>query len=267
MQIEHTTITPAMAQQLLDNNSKNRTVSDSQVTFYAKQMEKGKWQNNGTTISIADDGTLLDGQHRLYACIRAKKPFETILVKGLNRDSFSTIDTGKVRSASDVLSIEGFKYTGFLAAAIKNIIVWEEGYRKNHYFSKSNSRRVTNEEIKEYALSNKKNTEIILKATKWYFAQKLLGSSALGLLYYLFYRIDHELANDFFEQLNSGVDINANSPIRHLRDKLIEMNMQKFIQHSQAYKMEYVILAWNKIRKNESGRFIVKIKDQISEPI
>lgn len=100
-------ITPEKAIYYLGRNIGNRGISKDRVTYYAEQMAKGEWKLNGCTIVLDENGYLLDGQHRLTACVVSKKPFETLVVRGVDHKAFATIDTGKPRNSSDVFKILG----------------------------------------------------------------------------------------------------------------------------------------------------------------
>ena len=60
-------ITPELAHEWLGFNTHNRNIRQRIVTAYAADMTGGDWQWNGESIKFAEDGTLLDGQHRLAA--------------------------------------------------------------------------------------------------------------------------------------------------------------------------------------------------------
>jgi len=79
-------LTPEKAMEMLDRNKNNRPLSDSHVQRIAGQIRAGKWIFNGDTIKISDDGEVVDGQHRLWACIESKKPIETVIVYGVPRE-------------------------------------------------------------------------------------------------------------------------------------------------------------------------------------
>ncbi|MDP2620568.1 MAG: hypothetical protein Q8P46_10395, partial [Hyphomicrobiales bacterium] len=71
-------ITPELAREWLEKtNRKNRPLSELKWTAYAVDMLEGRWQYNGDAIRFGSDGVLLDGQHRLMACVEAGIPFET----------------------------------------------------------------------------------------------------------------------------------------------------------------------------------------------
>jgi hypothetical protein len=59
--------------------------------------ERRDIKRNGTT--------LLDGQHRLLACIKAKTNFRTLVVDGLDDSIFDSVVTGIGRSGADTLAV------------------------------------------------------------------------------------------------------------------------------------------------------------------
>ena len=82
---------------------------------------------NGETVKIASDGTILDGQHRLYACIQAGVPFETVVIRGLPPEAQDTIDTGMARKFADQLALRGEVNTPLLAAITRWAMRWLRG--------------------------------------------------------------------------------------------------------------------------------------------
>ena len=118
MNIQMTTITPPMASVMLASNTANRKLNNRHVEFLADQILSGKWQNNGQTIVIADDGTLMDGQHRLSAIVKANKPTQLGLCTGAPKSAMATIDNGKSRSTTDILTMNGCANASLVASAI-----------------------------------------------------------------------------------------------------------------------------------------------------
>lgn len=106
------TITPEIAHEWLRGNTINRPVKQHYVRMLASDMELGRWKRNGETIK-RNGRLLLDGQHRLLACIMANTPFETLVVDGIDRDVFPTIDDGCPRSRIDTLAVAGEKITRY----------------------------------------------------------------------------------------------------------------------------------------------------------
>lgn len=120
MRAEVEIITPAYAKQLLAQNCPNRPLSKSTVNRYANDMTNDRWNNNGQGIVLTAEGKLLDGQHRMAAVLKAGIPVGMLVVRGVPEETFKTMDSGKARSLSDVLAIEGYVNTPLLAAVAVN---------------------------------------------------------------------------------------------------------------------------------------------------
>ncbi|HEV8193129.1 MAG TPA: hypothetical protein VGP82_16835, partial [Ktedonobacterales bacterium] len=60
-------ITPALARELLKRNTNNRALRPAHVDMLRGTMQRGEWQVTHQGLAFADDGELLDGQHRLEA--------------------------------------------------------------------------------------------------------------------------------------------------------------------------------------------------------
>ena len=104
-----TIITPDHAKALLAKNIANRKLSEQTYGQYKRDIINGDWQLNGETIKIAEDGELIDGQHRLTACLMANRPIECILVEGLPNTVKQSIDNGKKRTFADRAAMMGIK--------------------------------------------------------------------------------------------------------------------------------------------------------------
>lgn len=113
-----TTVTPKMAATWLGDMIQNRPLSRLSVKKYANDMLTGEWAINGETIKFDAKGRLIDGQHRLRACIESGTTFKTYVVRGLEADkAIHSIDSGKSRTKGDFLQFHGFKNANSLAAA------------------------------------------------------------------------------------------------------------------------------------------------------
>ena len=117
LDIKLETVTPERAAVLLKGNTHNRSVNANYVQTLAREMTEGRWKVNGDSIRM-NGSTLIDGQHRLTACILSGQSFDTLVLTGLESDVFDTIDNGRKRTAGDVLSITGEKNATTMAAAL-----------------------------------------------------------------------------------------------------------------------------------------------------
>ncbi len=187
METKIVTITPKIAAELLAHNDNNRPLKDNHVISLAIQIEKDKWQLNGESIIISKKGKVLDGQHRLHAVIMADKSIRSNVVYGADEESFLTIDTGRIRSGSDVLSIEGVENSAVMSSIIRAVIMWKRGSIKNAVSKKSSgkskkTRSITNAEMVEFYNKNKNKlteiSEFIRELGKFH----VLSKSSVGML-------------------------------------------------------------------------------------
>lgn len=124
------TITPEMAEDLLGKNTRNRNVSKGLVDAYARDMASNAWQFTGEAIKLSKGGKLLDGQHRLLACIKAETPFTTLIVYELDDAAQDVLDTGRGRKFSDVLVMNGTAHAHRTAATCKWMITIKNGFNQ-----------------------------------------------------------------------------------------------------------------------------------------
>jgi hypothetical protein len=102
-------------------------------------MIDGRWLLNGKTIILDETGAVLNGQHRLLACIKADRAFETWLVEGVDRNVRHTIDSDS-RTLSDVLVMKGEKEnTPLLAPTLTWLVRYEQGVLEQLDFLTSSS--------------------------------------------------------------------------------------------------------------------------------
>lgn len=125
-------VTPDVAKEYLTHNTRNfRTVNERVVARYAEEMKAGRWQENGDPIQFAEDGTLLNGQHRLLAIVKAGAPQIMVVVNGVKTD-VDIYDLGYSRSAAAVLKARGVDANAFSVAAISTFIVENGTTQKRH---------------------------------------------------------------------------------------------------------------------------------------
>lgn len=102
------TITPEIAEKYLeDNYGKNRPLRQMVVNQYAEDMRTGNWIFNPTApIAFSKDGYLLDGQHRLWACVQSGTEFTTLVVRNCDEQIYKVTDIGVARSTADIIGSE-----------------------------------------------------------------------------------------------------------------------------------------------------------------
>lgn len=113
-----TIITPELAAELLERNTNNRTPRPRKIEQFIRDMRNDRWDPDASDIKFARDGTLLDGQNRLMACIEAGVPFATLVRTGLDPQTQSKVDTGTARTTADALRMAQVPYAGAMASAV-----------------------------------------------------------------------------------------------------------------------------------------------------
>lgn len=130
--VERVFVNPEMAQHWLATNTNNRRLSKGHVASLEAVLKRGEWMLNGETIKFGGDGRLLDGQHRLHACVNSGIGFWTYVAYGVEPNAFDTIDTNlRTRRTSDILGMHGKENATHLAACVK--LLWVFGMTGQFY--------------------------------------------------------------------------------------------------------------------------------------
>jgi hypothetical protein len=234
-------ITPDQAQLLLQKNSGNRPLSESNVQFFYNQMVSGDWMLTGDTIKVSKDGRLLDGQHRLQAVVKYGKPVEMFVAKNCDSKIFQVLDTGKNRSASDILAVAGFKNVHNVAGAVKFILLFKSG---NYTSGTRKQYRPTNADVLAFAEKNPELHEVITFTNSIYRGFRALSATTLAGLYFILSNKNQTACDDFFNKYSTGIDLTETSPIRLLRERFIKDSLNKSKLKTRD-KVALFIFAWN----------------------
>lgn len=148
-------ITPEKALNLLRYNKNNRDMKEGHVTFLSNEIKKGLFLENGEPIIFDKFGVLKDGQHRLKAISINAESFFIPIVRGVESSCMATYDTGKNRSASDVLKLNGFKYHSIIAAFTQQInkFVFKKSRGANSY-GVTRKETMSNQEVLSFVEEN-----------------------------------------------------------------------------------------------------------------
>jgi len=206
-------ISPEMATRLLELNTLNRPLSEVHVQRIAKQIKDGKWRFNGDTIKIADTNDVLDGQHRLWAIIEARKPIETVIVRGIKRDAFSTIDTvRRMRSGGDVLALAGAqRHRNVSASALAWLLRWQRDTLTDYRAPKN---KIENSDIEVAFEAHPRIVTAVERAMK---LRGLANVSTMAFIFYILTNRDMELAERMMHTLENPAGVAINDPFFRLR--------------------------------------------------
>ena len=247
MKVEIVAISPDMAASMLERNTMNRPLDSSRVSKYALIMKSGQWRINGENIILAKDGTILDGQHRLWAILEAGITVEIGITYNIPLEYFSSINHGKTRSDSDVVYIAGFKNAKIVAPVVRLAYLYDV---IDLTMPIGRSRQISSDLILNYAKSLQEDgiDESVELATT---GKHHFKPTVMAFCHLIFSRKNAEKAKIFFLGVKSGENLSIGSPILALRGKLIDNASAK---HKLSIREEIAlyIKAWNAFVKGKS---------------
>lgn len=243
------TLTPDLAALLLERNPANRKINENLVDRYSYEIFGRRWVFNGEPIIVADTGELNDGQHRCRAVVAAQLPIEVLMLVGIKRETRTTLDQGRARSAGDYLSMEGHTNTLNLAAAAN--YAWQF-----QTFGKLNPKgaRATKSEILNFVEENPG----LHRSLRLFDAKKtryIGGYAVFAFCHYAISQVsDRGEVDNFFYSMIKGANLAAGNPALYARNRLTLMTGGR----DQNGKAEIIFKAWNAHRRGEAiNRIIV----------
>lgn len=251
-------ITPAMARRLLAANRHNRNLRPARVSQFAGAIARGEWELNGETIKIAEDGTLLDGQHRLQAVVEAKRSIQSVVVRGLSRDAQDTVDTGRRRRLADVLAIEHYKDPHALAAAL-NVL---HRYRSKFHIDYSHGNAPSVQQAL-MLLQEQQDLEYSVRVARRVTHEIGGPIGVFAALHNVFFHADLEPAEEFYARLEDGVELSRGDPVLHLRRQILRPRSDRSYAQSPGNIAAITIKAFNLRRV---GRDVELLSYKKSEP-
>lgn len=238
------TVTPQLAEIILQNNPDNRSIRASKFMQLVSDMRNGRWTMNGEPVIIAKTGELNDGQHRLKAVVEAGVSVPILFVFGVERDTRTTVDQGANRSASDYLGMTGVVNASVTAAIARMLISYERANRT----MLGSTNRVTAAEVLERV-----KTDITIGASAVYanryarLMHHICAGSVIGFCHNILLSKNVTEGLAFMEQLCRGEGLTREDPAFRAREKLINIG-----KSSTATKVEIILRAWNAYRQKRT---------------
>lgn len=216
MNVTKETVTPKKAMEWLKRNINNRPLSQGWIDQLARAMTDKAWRLNGDCIRFNGNGDLIDGQHRLNACVTSGKSFESYVVRGLEHDAFDTIDQGRKRTIGDVFARQGYKHYVTLGSAVRWL--WLHETNSLPYRVKGTLRPDQANEILERHPAIHAAVEM---ARGLCGKQKLIHPGLLAFLYYVTSESDEKKAVAFWNGVVNAEGLTKQSPAKVLHSRLV----------------------------------------------
>tara|TARA_Y100000389_G_scaffold187573_1_gene209141 strand:- start:834 stop:1805 length:972 start_codon:yes stop_codon:yes gene_type:complete len=251
------TFTPELAAKILsDFNNNNRPLNKGNLKFLSKELLSGNWIPNGDSITFDTNGDCNNGQHRLKVIVDTNTTLDILTITNLSKEAFKTIDTGKTRSGSDVLSIEGIANSSHHSSVVKFIYAFKQNrYSANRQVQRTLSH--TNLVSYFYELGEDK----LYEAFQFYNSVRDTYSSILtptyvSGFYYLLTEIDAVRGEEFLRMLCEGLNLTKNSPITALRSKLIKAKFDKNYKLTNEDLLKNISYAWEKYLQGKQSKML-----------
>lgn len=245
--VETMKVTPKLAEDWLGHNSHNRGLRNAHVEELAGAMRRGEWMMNGDAIRFAIDGTLLDGQHRLWAIVESATAIMSLVVFDLPLDAQDTMDLAKRRNLKDVLQLRGEPNAASLAATLT--LKW----RLDEGFVRYTSRRPSVAQALAVLQEHPGMREAV-KAGHRLKNRFRISGAVISVCWYEFTAFDPVLAETFINRLFDGMGLQEGSPLLALRRWMErQANSAAGARSSSVMAHALFIKAWNALRE---GRHI-----------
>jgi hypothetical protein len=223
------------------------------VIHLAQQMIAGQWMLNGEPLIFDYDGNVIDGQHRLAAVAFSGVACDMLFVEGVDPNAFMTIDGGRVRTNGNIMKIHGVSNYNLIAGITASVINYRRALSANDGEGgsiNSHIRASKSDLLKEYDKHQDEYQHAAHLAMK---CRRICHPSPLGsvaAIAILEGNQEKDVINMFFESIASGANIDVNSPIHKLRDRLIR-NMGSMSKLSKNQLILLIAKAWNYYAKEK----------------
>jgi hypothetical protein len=245
--VELVDVNPTLAAAWLLRNTRNRTIKESAVDRYARDMSAGEWRVTGEAIKFDLDGDILDGQHRLLAVLKANTVVQLHVVRGLAPDSQDVMDTGVRRGAHDALHLNGYSNSTNLSAAAKLAMNYEAGVMVTA--AQHQLVAVTNAEILRWVQANPDLVTAVAAVTNR--KGKLPMRPSVGsFCLWAMRRIDAEQADELYGDL-ADMRTNGQGDPRYTLLRRLNTIRTGNERVSAVTEAHYIFRTWNALREGE----------------
>lgn len=230
-------ITPIDAVRLLEGVQKNRSVSTAHVAKLARAMKAGQWHYNGASIVISATGNVLDGQHRLWACIEADTPFTTLVARGVPDEAFNSLGEQRARTSGDNFAYHGVPYAKQVSAIASMVWLWQHG----RLAIMGGQLQVSKDEAWAIYQTHPEIADGIPIVAS---LRARLPNQVAGFCYYAFGTKDRARRDVFFDRLINGTGLESSMAVYQLKRRL-DTALSSGKRLDKVDQLALTIKAWN----------------------
>lgn len=248
---------PVAALEVLEHHAgPNRPVAGVQLSKLKDDMVAGAWQLNGETIVFNSKGILVNGYHRMNACVKSDTDINVLIVCGVDKEAFETFDQHSRRTVGQVLTLKEEKNGNTLAAAVHLVACFcRSGQPLPGHMRRSTIHELVmfleqHPDLRGHVAATKNNAAV---------CRMMRSHSAYATLAYLFSVALPEQAKDFFHRI--GTMQIPDEPrykvlallMRRLMDPISQNSNEEGVRSSGKHRhrmtqnetTELVVRAWN----------------------
>jgi len=259
-------ISPTAAAEILGSfNDHNRVRRDGATLEYAQSIHDKDWEDTGIPVLFDEHGQLVDGQHRLAACVIAKKSITTLIVFGVDFSSYRAIDRGKKRKLSDDLHTDGHAWAPDRAKLISflyrertgNLIAKLTAYPLNP--SQGDALTIDSEDSLGPQIDQ--SLHFVYGYGRTWHPRKMISRALTAYLFIKLNAIHQPAACQYLHQLITGTipeGAAADNPVTNVRNRLLDVDTKDKLK--AARKLLILIAGWNRFcayGNRAVGTFIV----------
>ncbi|EYT61659.1 hypothetical protein D514_0102370 [Microbacterium sp. UCD-TDU] len=264
VEFEIVDVTPEIAAELLEHNIRNRNIREQVWRKYARDMIAGKWVV-AESIKIDWNGRIIDGQHRLIAVIESGVTVKMMIIRNLDPNAQSAIDSGSKRSTADALRFNGHgDYATTVAAVARVAIGWDLGGMRSA--ASSTTREITNAETVEWVEANPNVHEAAAFSHRY---AKKIGTTptALAFAAFKFISVDMQSAIEFISSIAERNMDGVGDPRVALYDALSSYGRRN-MRMTTPLQLNILFRAWNQWRagKTMTTKALMNVAPKTPEP-
>lgn len=276
MRYQEVSITPEIAMKMLENNTGNRPISDATVKQYASDMKEGRWLKSGNTISVAQDGRLLNGQQRLWAIVESGTTQDFLVVEEENDQAFSIFDIGRGRTGASVLKMAGIQNQTLVRGVAQKYLMYRKSLNLDLPEDAPDDEKwnlkvpwqnamVTKTEVNQYAINNNDSLQAIVTYGEKFIEEFRAGKVWYGSLAYIVLKhttYHSDKWNEFSDAVLTGVDLAEGDPRLTLRRHTTRNPVPTSLWANQE-RVAQGIIAWNRWTKGKAVKLLRYSKNSL----
>ena len=258
-------ISPETATEMLASNTNNRHMNHKLVSKYAEAMSRGRWLDTGEAIKFSEDGTLLDGQHRLAACVRSGVSVRMLVVSGIERPAQVVMDSGASRSLAQRTGLAytsrgaPLKFVTNTVAAARIILAYESGklFREPLSYYGTHAEYAIDDvidAIDEHRGLADMATNVGNARGMRPFVPQGVGTAC----FYIMSLVNPGLASHLLDQINTGEMMAATSPAMIYRNRMLQDKSKDGLKFTALQKMYFLTRTWRAVMEDHPVKLTLR---------